>query len=118
LFSQVNWKHSFLRNSRDYLASWLDAVVQNKVIPLVTIRSSVVGCADHAAAIALFNKGRIPQIFVSIQQGPGETLEGSISRLRAIFPGRNVIFSGRSSRQDRRLICVSYSNATDEPLAA
>ena len=118
MYGQVNWKHSFLRDSNDYRESWLDAVLRSKATPLLILRRSVPVCADHAALVILFNKGFIRRIFVSMDVGPAESNEVSISRLKASFPGQNAIFSVVSSKRGQRLIYVWSFNETAAPPAA
>ena len=121
MFGRANWKQSFLAGSKPILESMCDGVAQSKVIPLLTQRPSVPVAAEHAALARLFNTGRIHRICVSHHVPPGypdTTIQSIISRLKAIFPAPNVIFSGRFSRPGRALIFVSYSNETEKPLAA
>lgn len=116
MYGRVNWKRSFLSESAPMRASVCDAVASKKVIPLLTQRQSVPVAAEHVALATLFNAGHIPRICVSHHVPPGypdTTLQSVISRLKAIFPGQNVAFSGRFSKPGRALIYASFSNETN-----
>jgi len=122
MFGQANWKRSFLNESTDIRMSLCDAVASRKVTPLITQRVSVPVAVEHAALATLFNVGLIPRICVSHhvppEWVPKTTINDVISRLRVIFPGPDVTFSGRFSRPGHALIYVSFSSATNAPLAA
>jgi len=122
MFGQANWKRSFLNESADILELVCVAAASRKVIPLLTQRMSVPEAVEHAALVTLFNAGRIRLICVSHHVPPEwqaqTTINDVISRLKAIFPGPNVTFSGRFSKPGRALIYVSFSSETSAPRAA
>ena len=99
-------------------ALWLDAVDQGKVIPLFIRRRSSGRSAWHADLLTAFKAGHIRQMYMSFPKTEEEKPEGSISRLRAIFPDPSVTFSVTSSKRTHITICVSYSRPTELPPAA
>lgn len=122
MFGRANWSRSFLNDSAIVRTSLLDAAAANKVIPLITQRMSAPAAVEHAVLVTLFNSGLIRRICVShhvSEEWVSRTsLNDVISKLRDIFPGPDVTFSGRFSKPGHALIYVSYSSATTAPLAA
>jgi hypothetical protein len=118
VFGRANWKLSSIRRSKEIQEWWSAAVASKKVIPLLTLHSSVEVSVHHAEIATLFKKGLIPRIYAWYPRASWEKPQDVISKLRAIFPDPSAAFSVVSSKRDRVLIYGSYSSETPKPQAA